>query len=80
MKLSSYLVRDKLYALERTVGSFKCYGKRYEICSNVTEASSFTSIVTQNNYKINHQFNCNGKFLVYLLTCNICFIQYVGKP
>ena len=26
-KLSSYLVRAKLYPLERTVGSCKCYGK-----------------------------------------------------
>ena len=26
-KLSSYLVRAKLYPLEATVGSFKCYGE-----------------------------------------------------
>ena len=49
-KLSSYLVRAKLYALEKTVGSFKFYGKRYEICDNVTETSTFTSTLTQNTY------------------------------
>ena len=47
-KLSSYLVRTKLYPLERTAGSCKCYGKRYEVCENVTETSTFTSTVTQN--------------------------------
>ena len=78
-KLSSYLVRAKLYPLERTVGSCKCYGNRCEVCDNVTETSTFTSTVTQNTYKINHQFNCSEKCLVYLLTCNKCFKQYVGQ-
>ena len=31
-KLSSYLVRAKLYPTERTVGSYNCGGKRYEVC------------------------------------------------
>ena len=77
-KLSSYLVRDKLYPLERTVGSCKCYGKRCEVCENFTETSTFTSTATQNTYKINHQFNCCEKCLVYLLTCNKCFKKYIG--
>ena len=47
-KLSSYLVRAQLYPLERTVGSCKCFGKRCEVCDNVTETSTFTSTVTQN--------------------------------
>ena len=78
-KLSSYLVRAKLYPLERFAGSCKCYGKRCEVCDNVTETSTFTSIATQNTYKINHQFNCSEKCLVYLLTCNKCFENYVGQ-
>ena len=78
-KLSSYLVRANFYPLERTFGSFKCYGKRCEVCDNVTETLTFTSTATQNTYKINHQFNCSEKCLVYLLTCNKCFKQYVGQ-
>ena len=78
-KLSSYLVRAKLYSLERTAGSCKCYGKRCEVCDNVTETSTFTSTVTQNTYKINHQIKCSEKCLVYLPTCNKCFKRYVGK-
>ena len=64
-KLSSYLVRAKLYPLERTAGSCKCYGKRCEVCENVTETLTFTSTATQNTYKINHHFNCSEKCLVY---------------
>ena len=33
-KLNSYLVGAKLYPTERTVGSYKCGEKRYEVCIN----------------------------------------------
>ena len=31
-KVSSYIVRAKLYPLERTAGSYKCGKKRCEVC------------------------------------------------
>ena len=71
-KLSSYSLRAKLYPNERTVGSYKCGGKRCEVCINVNEASTFTSTVTGETYIINHRFDCNERCLVYLLTCNKC--------
>ena len=63
-KLSSYLVRAKLYPTERTVGSYKCGGKRCEVCINVNETSIFTSTVTGETYIINHRFDCNERCLV----------------
>ena len=81
-KLSSYLLRAKLYPLERTAGSCKCYDKQCDVCDkqkHLTETPTFTSTVTQSTYKINHQFNCSESCLVYLLTCNKCFKQYVGQ-
>ena len=62
--LSSYLVSAKLYPLGKTVGFCECYGKRCEVCDNVTEISTFTSPVTQNFYKINPLFNCSEKCVV----------------
>ena len=38
LKLNSSLVTAKLNPLERTVGSFKCKGKRRRVCNNITEA------------------------------------------
>ena len=35
-KISSFLVRSKLYPIERTVGSFRCGSKRCEICKYIT--------------------------------------------
>ena len=77
-KLSSYLVKAKLYPIERIVSSHKCKGKRCEVCLNVQE-TCFSSRVTNERYKINHQFDCNDKCLVYLLTCTKCLKQYVGQ-
>ena len=53
-KISSYLVRAKLYSVERSVGSFNCKRPRYQICAYVNETDSFTSTVTGETYKINH--------------------------
>ena len=78
-KLSSYLVRAKLYPLERSVGSFKCNGKRCQVWINVTESNTFSSSVDKKEYVINHSFNCNDKCIIYLLTCNKCKMQYVVK-
>ena len=64
-KISSYLVRAKLYPLERSVGSFKCRGRRCQVCLNVTEIKTFTSISTNQTYKINYEFNCNESSLIY---------------
>ena len=45
-KLSSYLVRAKVYPTERVVWSFKCNKPRCLVFVNVTERNTFTSTVT----------------------------------
>ena len=39
-KISGYLVRFQLYSLERGVGSFKCGGRRCQVCLNLTETEN----------------------------------------
>ena len=41
-KLSSYLVRAKLYLLDRIVRSFKCNKPQYKVYTNVIETDTFT--------------------------------------
>ena len=79
IKLSSYLVREKLFPTERVVGSFKCKKQQCLVCVNLTEVKTFGSTVTGKTYKINHKFDCNKNCLVYLLTSKHCGIQYVGQ-
>ena len=68
-KLNSYLVTAKLYSLHRKVGSKKCSKNRCEVCDYVTDTDTFTSAVTGESFKINHQLNCDDRYIIYLLTC-----------
>ena len=78
-KLSSYLVRAKLYPLERKRGFYKCCRSRCRVCNNIEETETFSSTVTGETCKINHHLCCNDKSLTYLLTCKVCSKQYTGK-
>ena len=44
-KIGSYLVRAKLYPVERSVGSFNCKTPSFLICAYVNEMDSLTSTV-----------------------------------
>ena len=61
------------------VGSYKCKGKRSQICNNITETDSFNCSNDQLNFKINHRLDCHEKFLIYLIMCNRCLKQNVGQ-
>ena len=78
-KLSSYLVRAKLYPLERKRGSYKCGNLRWLVCNNIEETDTFTSTAIEESFKINHHLCCNDKCLIYLLTCEVCKKKYTGK-
>ena len=60
------------------MGSSKCGSKRCRVCLNVSETDIFESFQTKRQYKINHHLNSNDKFLIYLLSCKTCGLQYVG--
>ena len=57
-KISSYLVRTKLYPLERKVGSEKCGKSRCDVCLNIQETT------TGESFKINHKLNCDDNSLI----------------
>ena len=78
-KISSYLVRAKLYPLERKVGSEKCGQSRCEVCLNIQKTERFTTTTTGERFKINHKLKCEDNRLIYLLTCKCCGKQYVGE-
>ena len=78
-KLSGYLVRAKVYPLQRKVRSSKCGKRRCKVCNNVTDASIFSSAVARDTFKINHSLNCDDKCLIYLVTSKQCNKQYKGE-
>ena len=52
--LKSFLVRSKVYPLERKVGSAKCNGKHCQVCLNINETDTLESFQTKQKCKINH--------------------------
>ena len=74
-KISSYLVRAKLYPVEKSVGSFNCKRPRCQICTYLNQTDNFTNTVTGETYKINHKFDCMEKCLIYLLTCRKQYVE-----
>ena len=77
--LRNHLVRAKVYSLERKRGSFRCGKSRCLVCKNVNETLTFNSLVDGREYVVNHEFNCDSRCIVYLLTCKVCNKQYVGQ-
>ena len=77
--LKNFLIRSKVYPLERKICSEKYNGKRCLVCLNVAETDTFESFQTKKQYRINHKLNCKDKCLVYLLSCKICDLQYVSS-
>ena len=56
--LKDRLVRSKLRnESEVETGSFKCNGKRCDVCNYIEPGSKFKSFVTQKLYKINFRFD-----------------------
>ena len=45
----------------------------------MNETDPFASILTEEEYKINHCFNCNRKCLIYLLSYKVCLKQSTSR-
>ena len=71
--INNYLVRAKVYSIERSTGMLPYSQKRCEGCKYFNKTESFTSSVTQNTHKTNHRLNCNGKWLIFLLNVGKMF-------
>ena len=48
-------------------------------CKQVFDTSTFRSYQTQQLCTIFHKLNCKSKFIIYLMECTLCEVQYVGK-
>ena len=78
-KFKGYLVRAKLYLFEKVVRSTKCDKSRCPVCNNINETATFESSSNGTKYHVNHKLNCVDKCLIYLITCKVCKIPYVGQ-
>lgn len=65
--LSSYVLRTKLHPVNLKGGFKDCC----EVYDYVTYIDTSTTIVNVEFFKVNHQLNCNGRLIIYLLQIKI---------
>ena len=53
VKIKDYMVRSKLYPVERKVGSQECGSSRCQVCKSINITDEFT----RKQYSINHSFD-----------------------
>ena len=49
------------------------------MCLSINETETSESFQIKQKYKSNHHLTCNVKCLIYLLSCKVCGIHYVGS-
>ena len=48
-------------------------------CKKLVNAKTFGIYQTNRTFKIFHKLNCRSSFVIYLMECTLCKIQYEGK-
>ena len=80
--MADYLVHARIKGGQREGGergTHKCGSTRCEVCDYLDEIGYFKRTGFAKKYSINCNFNCNSSNVVYLMTCGICGLQYVGS-
>ena len=60
-------------------GSFKCGKSQCKTCKIIVEYQHFTSHATEDTFSITSEINCDSENLIYMHTCYICQILYIGE-
>ena len=76
---SSYLHKS-IYIYNNTTGSCgPCSKPKCSWCSRINETSTFTGTQNSKVFDIFHTVNCQSTWVIYIIECKICKLQYVGK-
>lgn len=76
--LKNLLTRSQL--TKKAISTHKCNKPRCKTCTVFTETCTFSSTHTKKNYNIlQENLTCTSSYVVYLITCTKCQIQYVGE-
>jgi len=78
--VSTKLKRKPTRANNNTTGSCGPRSKpKCSWCSRINETSTFTQTQDSKVFDIFYTVNCQSTWVVYIIECKICKLQYVGK-
>ena len=72
----------KLKAVDNTSVPRGCKARgkpRCSWCKGINKTTTFTSSNNNKTFKIFHSVNCQSSWVIYIIECNICNLQYIGK-
>ena len=75
--LAEVLARDTTHS--NKPGSIRCTNTKCTACNYITESTHFTSSHNARTFHIHTKLTCNSSNIIYLITCQKCFLQYVGE-
>lgn len=62
-----------------TGGCGPCNKPKCSWCTRINKTSTFTGTQEDGIFNIYHVVNCQSTLVIYIIKCNICNLQYVGK-
>ena len=77
--LKDYLFHAKLRPLDRNNGDSRGTQKCSSAITLLRRICFFFNKVTGTSYSINHRLDVNSRNVVYLVSCKVCGLQYVGS-
>ena len=80
--LKNNLVRAKLAPLQQedqVKGCYRCGKSRCQLCEHMSEGISLFVMLLVKNIGLILGFDCDSSGVVYLLSCKVCGMQYVGS-
>ena len=60
-------------------GSSRCGGNKCETCPYIEQCNNFEGQRQDIHYPILSNLNCSTRNIIYLVTCTLCNLQYVGQ-
>ena len=60
-------------------GTTRCVNTRCRVCEYITPSQFIRSRVNCKSFKTKGNINCKTSNIIYLITCNLCGLQYVGE-
>ncbi|CAH3171643.1 unnamed protein product, partial [Porites lobata] len=60
-------------------GCEACGKPKCSWCKGINKTTTFTSSNNNKTFKIFHSVNCQSSWVIYIIECNICNLQYIGK-
>ncbi len=75
------LVSAKVPSIEENAepGCTRCDARRCSVCPYINISKKFTSTATGDSFPITSKITCKSTWIIYLITCTKCKLQYVGK-